>query len=253
VPTFAALQTLVLANIIDTPTAVQSKVPAFLNQALRDLQDRHNFRVMEALSGPHITAVDTRVLVACPTNFKEHRGDPYELTPSGGHRPLGIAPDRMAVIQEFGSDEAEADADTIIGCPQAILRGEPTNEAGASNFEVWPLTDSLSLWADSDPGEYRVYIPYWKYMAELAADGDSNWFTTNAADWLEWQATSHGFFADWNDESAQVWTTRAGTVMQRIVSADKRFRWSGVKTLYPQPSVLGSRLGRRSRYLPFIR
>jgi len=251
--TFGQLQAFVATNIIDTPAAVVARIPEFINRAMVDLQDRHNFKVMEALSGPHITAPDTRTLVAVPANFKEHCDKPYELTASGGLRYLDVAPNRAAVIQEYGSDLAEADDDQITGCPQAILRSEPTAETGATNFEVWPLSDTLSLWADSSPGEYRIYIPYWKYVTALSAAGDTNWFTVQGAEFLEYQATSHGFFADWDEERAGVWAQRAGTVLQKVVSADKRFRLSGVTHLLPQPGVMGSRLGRRGRYLPFIR
>ena len=46
--TFLELMTEVRGNIIDLPTFVTNNVPSYVNRAIRELQNKHNFKVMEA-------------------------------------------------------------------------------------------------------------------------------------------------------------------------------------------------------------
>src|ERR1700730_7807184 len=46
--TYTELQTRVQTRIIDLPAAVQAEVPQLVNEAMYELQSRHNFKCMEA-------------------------------------------------------------------------------------------------------------------------------------------------------------------------------------------------------------
>ena len=191
--TFLDIQTEVRGNIIDLPSFVTGNVPRYVNRAMRELQNKHNFVVMKAAASVS-TVAGTRVLMAVPSNFKEYRGTPYVINAQGDTRELAIGISRETVEHDIpGNDGGEADPDVIIGAPRVILQSEPTADTGAANWEVWPLSDSLSLYAN---GQYRIRIPYWKYVVDLSGSADTNWFTVFAEEWLVRQATAMGFAAD---------------------------------------------------------
>lgn len=236
---FLALQTEVRTNIIDLPTAVTNLVPSFINRAMKELQNKHNFKVMETGTGILSTVENTRLLAVVPDNFKEYRGKPIEISAMGGVRELGIAADFQSATLDFGSElGGEAVLATLTGRPEVIFRQEPSSDAGGTSFHVYPLPDGNSLYAN---GEYRIAIPFWKYVIPLAANESFNWFTNNAEEWLIFQATAHGFFADWDEERAAGWIQRAALKLQEVVALDKRLRVSAVDTLIPHADVLGPR------------
>ena len=55
--TYGAIQTRVQQIIIDLPSSVTAQVPTLVKEAVRSLQVKHNFKVMEALSS-FTTAAD---------------------------------------------------------------------------------------------------------------------------------------------------------------------------------------------------
>ncbi len=73
---FWTLQTRVQRRVIDLPASVISEVPDLINEAIRDLQDSHNFHVMRTLT-EETTAAATRALLAKPALFKQLRGRPF--------------------------------------------------------------------------------------------------------------------------------------------------------------------------------
>ena len=238
--TFAELQTRAQHIVIDLPTSVTAQVPTLVKEAVRSLQRDHNFKVMEAESSLLSTATATRVLSAVPSDFKELRGLPYEIMADGTVRELLNPANRVAIIREWGTTAGgEAETDLHNGNPQAILIGEPTSEAGAMNFEVYPLPDGQSLYAN---GQYRIVVPYWKYLTALSASADTNWFTTNAEQWIVWKAASEGFFLDWDEERATFWAQKAAGARKEVIDLDKKFRLAGVRELVPIFDAAGPRL-----------
>lgn len=220
--TYEEIQENVFRNVIDAPTAVQNAVPTLVNQALRSIQIKHNFKVMETLSGPNVTTEATRVLLASPSDFKEVRGNPYYVTFNSGRvKPIYYAANRVAV-QEYWPPDAD-------GYPANLLQSEP-DDNGSFNFEVWPLPDGLSDWTD---GEYRVYIPYWRFLAAFEEGSDSNWFSNNAELWLEYYATAKGFSIDWDEERAAYYTQLAQTELVEVMQRDKKLKASTTSTLVP--------------------
>lgn len=220
---YGALQTEVERNVIDLPTAVQNGVPTFINRAMKALQRRHNFKVMEAETSYTTTAGSHILSATMPTRFKEFRDQPFYVTDDDSTwYEMEYAPN-MTAIRRRMTDEAE-------GAPEFLLEGEPSTDDYVSALEVYPLPDDNSDW---DDGEYRIYVPYWAYVADLSAEGDSNWFTVNAQDWLIFKATAEAFFTDWDENRASIWEQRAANMFNDIIMLDKRYRLGGVRELVP--------------------
>lgn len=220
--TYDELQTEVERNVIDLPTAVQNGVPSFINRAIKTLQGKHNFKVME-LEQDYTTTVATRVLSATmPTRFKEFRNEPFCLADDGTWWQLQMAPNETAIRRRWGEEDE--------GAPDLLWQANPSTDDFTSALEVYPLPDGNS---DYDDGEYRISFPYWGYVADLDAGADTNWFTTNAEEYIIFQATAEAFFTDWDEARAAVWTQRAATKMEEVKMLDKRYRVSGVRELVP--------------------
>lgn len=193
-----------------------------MNEAIRALEDQHNFRTMETLATA-TTADTVRVLLPVPANWKEPNGRPWRVSSDTGFRQrLQYAPTREAVGGLYSL--------TDTGAPTHLLRTEPT-DAGVSNFEVWPLSDVNS---DYTNGEYRVVVPYWRYLPALSADSDTNWFTTNAQEYIIHVAAGMAFSLDWDENRLALWTQLAKGFEQRAIKRDKMQRiMGGAPTLVP--------------------
>lgn len=220
--TFGDIQTRVQSNIIDLPTAVLNQIPTLINQAQRQLQINHNFKIMEALNEP-TTTVNTRVLGAVPSDWKEYRGRPWFLKNDGSIVRMIQANSREDIWKAM--DEADTNY------PMVILQAVESDTLGNGNFWVYPLPDGNS---DYTGGEYRVKIPYWAYLANLVNTGDQNWFTNNADLYLEYRATAEGFAKNWDTAHSAEWATKAAIELKDVVKKDKLLRLStGSNTLVP--------------------
>lgn len=219
--TFLEIQTKVKTRLIDTPAAVLAEVPGMVNTVLHDAQVKHNFKVMETLGGPYTTSISpNRVLTTIPSDFKEARGDPYRVYFTTGRSiPVPWAANRNAV-QGFYYP-------TAVGPPAFLVHAEPGN-TGVANVEVWPLSDTNSDYAN---GEYRIYIPYWRFLPPLSADGDTNWFTVRCEMYLVHMACALGFEVDWDEERMSVQKQLAKEQWDQILLEDKRMRLAQTNTL----------------------
>jgi len=237
--TFAQLQTRVQKIIIDLPTTVQTEIPTLINEAVRELQRRHDFRVCEALSDVYETTAETELLAAVPTNFHKWRGRPQLTDADVSVRRLGIADSRADAEREWGSIAGgEHSISSMVDRPKVLFIGEPTDETGAASFYCRPIPDELSLYAD---GNYRIRVPYWKFLTELSGSSDSNWFTTNAEHALCYLAASQGFLLDWDEERAGVWAQNAANKLKEVIDLDKRQRYAAVDVLVPNGDANGPR------------
>ncbi len=237
--TYAELQTRVQRIVIDLPTAVTADVPTLVRESIRRLQRLHDFKVAEARTSVLVTALETRTLGAVPSNWYKWRGKPQLISSTGEHRDLSIFPDRASAEREFGSEGGgEADAALLSGSPKALSLSEPTDEAGTKNFEVWPLPDQLSLYTDTN---YRIVVPYWKYLALLTNPGDTNWFTNNAEEWIVYNAASQAFLLNWDEKRVAVWAQQASKAFKEVIDADKRLRVSELTELRPSSDARGIR------------
>lgn len=224
--TFSEIQTRVRTRLIDLPAATLAEVPTLVKEAHRELQSRHNFWVMQETLDANTTAL-TRNLVAVPSDFKEFRLAPY-YTENTGHRvQMRVAKSQRELNGFFETDDT--------GYPKFIIRSEATNVAGASSFEVWPLSDGQSDWSAAPSGEYRVSIPYWKYLPALSASGDTDWFTANqmGEQFMIAHAVGHGFAVNWDVEKEAEWLSIAEAKFKKIVAEDKMLWFSGHDTFTP--------------------
>lgn len=209
--------------MIDTPVSVSSRLGDFVNHAVKELQRRHNFGVMKALTSVMVTAASTRVLAATPSDFKSFRKKPYWVGEDRGNiERMGTFEDIVDIPPEYTT--------TSTGPPAYLRRTEPTDESNSTNLEVWPLSDSLSDYSD---GEYRIYLPYWKYLAELTDDSDSNWFTDNHERFIEAWAVYQGFMAAWDEGQASGWHLDAEKEYRSIIKDAKFAEISAMDTLVP--------------------
>lgn len=218
--TYLELQEKVLRNVIDQPQAVQDAVPGLINEALTDIQSRHDFEVMKALL--EATSADaTRNLVAKPSNWLKPRGRPYWV-------PFGLGKDQRFDWAPNKAWLSNRTTEQVEGAPHWLLMGVPSDEAGTQQIELWPLSDGYSDYSD---GQYRIKIPYWRTLTALSASGSSNWFTVNTPLYLEYRATASAFAIDWDEERMTLWNARAEGEFNKVRTRDKLQRLGGWDTL----------------------
>lgn len=220
---FLDLQTEVATALIDTPARVLALVPSFVNRAIRSLQVDHNFRVQKAILTAN-TVVGTRLLTTKPvsTNFKEWRGRPYRVSNLGTQNRVNWA---------VANSEVTAGVNSLsTGFPRWVVEDDNPLSTGNVGINVWPLPDGHSDYVD---GEYRVFLPYWKYLDDLAASGDTNWFTSNGHEYIVHTASGYGFQYDWDEKRMSVWVATGQIFKERLIKQDKREVLSQVNTLVP--------------------
>lgn len=237
--TYLDLQTKIRTRLIDLPAATLAEVPALVNEAQRELQSRHNFWVMEKSLSANTTAV-TRALVNTPSDFKEFRLEPYYTENTGKVVQMDWARSSRQIKGLFEADDT--------GPPAFILRGEPSSDLGASSLEVWPLSDSQSDYSTAPAGEYRITIPYYRYIPDLSAGGDTNWFTMNSlgATYLVYKAVALGFAINWDVDKEAEWLTLAEKYYNLVVAEDKRQIVAGHDTFVPHQGAYWNRGGFKS-------
>lgn len=209
---FGQLKTRVQRRIIDLPAAITAEVPDLVNEAIRDLEDFHNFHVMRAITSAN-TVVDTRLLLPAPADFKNFRNAPWRENATGNTQRLATTKSRDEAVQAFGERE---------GSPHLLLHDEEDVQ-GQADIEVFPLPDGTSDFPD---GEYRINIPYWRFLPELTSDSQTNWFTNNAAQYIIDKATAEGFALNWDEARAAFWEQKASQRRAQVLNLDKRF-WIG--------------------------
>lgn len=218
-------------------------MPDLIRQAVRKLQTKHGFKVCEALTAVLTTTEHTRLLTTQPTDWFRWRDVPYRIEVEGRARPLTILDSRADANRLFSTTAGgEHTPANIAGPPEALLISEPTSVSGAADIEVYPLPDGLSTYAN---GEYRIQIPYWKYLPALSGDTDTNWFTENADEFIVYQATADAFFLNWDSNSGTLWQQRAAAKQADAITLDKKARWSGITTLHVSPRAGGGNYGVR--------
>jgi len=221
--TFLDLQTAVQQRVIDLPPTVLAAVPRLINHAIRSIQRKYNFRAMEQ-SVTMITAVGS--LTPTPNtiaNFKEYRDKgPYLI------RNLSEAKRFITASEPDASMFERADA-TLPDEPHFLFNTTDIN-TGATTFSIFPYPDALSDWNDA---QYRIVVPVYVYSADLVNSGDANWFTNNAADYIEREAAGQAFGLDWDYNSMAILLQEADKKYKEIKLADKTNRLSSVDTLVP--------------------
>lgn len=219
--TFGELNTRVRTQVIDLPTAVTNNVPLYVRAGVNKLQTKHNFWVQDAQQD-YITVLSTRLLGVVPANLKEWRSAPWMVTFDGRTRPLTLQLPSEGIYPDIN--------ETDTNYPLVLTVGLSTDDNGSRVVNVYPLPDGGSDYTD---GEYRIKLPYVKYLAALSADGDTNWFTVNAEEYIFHFATALAFEADWDYEHAAAELELAKVEFNDVVMRDKHLRMSQVNELVP--------------------
>lgn len=226
--TFQQLQERVAGYLIDTPAFTSGLVPSWINKAIRDAEDRHNYRHMERVFEA-TTVAGERVLAARPADWKMAREAPYLLHDDGETKELGWAASREQMRRQFGEDNPQDAAE-----PRFIM------DDAEDGLLVYPLSDSDSDYSD---GEYRVRVPYWGYSPALTGGSSTNWWTDNREWYLVFYAAAEGFLANRDTQEATVYLERAEVERQKSVRTNKQQANKPPRVLVPRRGVYG--LGRQ--------
>ena len=200
---FAKLQAEVAKRLIDAPATVIADVPDFINFALRDAQDDANYPIMRAQVN-YTTAHNQRLLGIAPSDYKERRGDPYWLDQLGKPVFMWWYPSTEDAIRRYSQEELVGIATpTDVGQPRylapvSLQDATMAETAGNYQINVFPLPDNQGF----QNTNYTIYFPYWRYLPDLVADADVNWFTNMAPQYIMYQAVGHGFMNDWDEQHA---------------------------------------------------
>lgn len=259
--TLAEIVARVERRVIDLPTAVSAESQTLVEEAHRELQELHNFAVMErresrrtTLGNPSLGLINAAaassggvtIVGGSPGEFFKdynHNERPFYTDDFGVTRYLRISMNEGEVRAAFIQDN-----DLGLGAPQVLLHrhgASLTSEPGAVEWKVYPVPDGL---CQTEDGEYPILIPFYRYFA---APATSDWFTANAAEYLVAKATAEAFLLNWDEARYAAWLTKAGTMQRggptgllaRAINRDKQFRISHVDTLAIYPDVNAPRLG----------
>lgn len=210
-PTFGEIKARVGEYMTDLPDSAPTLIGQWINHAARDAMERHNFRFMEATAA-FTTSPGQRVLGAIPADWKEARALPWHIDGEGGG--AGATP------REFDWAATETETVRLFGDDSVLDRGAPKMlRQTETQLLIYPFPDDLSRWSD---GNYRVRVPYWKYLPDLTGDADTNWFTLNADWYLTHAATASGLTFNRDEQRAAVYLQMAERELRRLISKDKR-------------------------------
>lgn len=221
---FGEIKTEVSTFVIDVPASVTALLPNLINRSMKRLQQRHNFKVMEAKAS-FTTVVGTRLLGSVPPDWKEPRGNPYYVEDLGSVREMFFAQDEANAVARYGDDP-----DLDFGDPRLIVE-----DATLQQFNAYPYPDGISDYSD---GEYRVVVPYWKFFTPLSADADTNWFTQNAENYIIYDSIAMAFYANEDEGRAKVWEVLAMKEYNDAINTDKARRVAEVQSFAPHLGAL---------------
>jgi hypothetical protein len=228
--TFATLKTRVQARLIDVTPTITTEIGELVNAAIRHAEDNYNYRIMKAETALTTTSGDHRLpasSTSIPTDWKESRADPYLRRGEAGidgTKRIDWAASEEEMVKLYSKDDPNDK-----GQPGFIF--EKFEE---DIFEVYPFPDGQSQWTD---GEYRVVIPYWKYLPDLSADNDTNWFTINMDQFIKSQATAEGFLLNWDEERAALHFALADAKRRLAERQEARAKLPRNLTLIPKRDV----------------
>lgn len=228
-PTFGELKTRLQRWVIDSNTGLTAETSALVVKGWKEVQKRHNFHIMQAEVSA-TTSITTTVLASAPSNWKERRGDPWLVDASGNTTPISWAPSKNEMIKQFETSNTT----TGTGQPAFILEAANSDEVSPPNLEVYPLPNVLSDYSD---GNYRIVIPYWKYLSQPSDSADTDWLMQNV-DWvILFHALAHAFWLNWDPENAALWEQKAEAELKKEKILEKKTRVSRSGILTPRRNV----------------
>lgn len=230
---FETLQDRVEKYVLDLPGDIGTLIPEWINMAIRRACERHNFLFMRETAPEQTTVEGQRKLMGLPTGWKETRGRPWLLHQDGGVTEIDWAPTESELIRMYGQ------AAPAEGNKASIDDGQPRFLFPRSDeIEVYPFPDDKSQW---DDGNYRVYIPYWKFPTDLSNNSDTNWVTENMPFYIIFYAAAEGFVFNREEERAQLYFNRAEQKFRESRREDKLAQLPDRPTLIPKARAKGTR------------
>lgn len=113
-----------------------------------------------------------------------------------------------------------------------------------NEIRVSPQSDDLGPGVG---GAYTLIVPYWKRLSALTVDADTNYWSENMDDVLEFAAAGN-VFAELRDPVAQFWRAVAAARFEEILRQYKRSRIRSRETrLKPAESLSGNSSNRHRR------
>ena len=200
--------------LLDTPEDTTDLIPVWVNQAVEDAENRHNFRHMERTLAI-VTTPNVREQVDVPALYKESRSDPFLIRNDGAVDEINWAPSRSDMIRQYGDDPA-----IDIGSPQFILEIFDGSE-DVTEFHSYPFPDTQSLYGD---GNYRLNLPYYALSAAMVDGSDSNFITNKSQFYVIYRATHYGMLFNRDEARAIVYATQAEQQYQILKRVDKKGR-----------------------------
>lgn len=231
----AQIRTAVLNRLVGVADAVSDEVDQLINDAVLDAQDEHNFQVMKGTVTANTVLANHQLVNPLPADWKEPRGRPFYTDTTGKEVFLNYLPDTEDLAKEF--DTANT---TEKGAPRA-LRVSMIDDLGTLKAEVFPFPDGLSGYTGAPAGEYRMTVPYWRYLPELANDSDENWFTDVGYQYIIAQATARGFLLDWDEQRGGAWLKIADMQLRSLKALDARGQVTPSGFLHVRTDAYGSR------------
>jgi hypothetical protein len=209
VATFAGLQervSRIISPFIPQDDAVWRSLPSSINGVITRMQEYHQFKIQEAEANL-VTTLSTRLLGALPTDWLRPRSRPYLRTFNGTYIELDYEMDATIVQRQWST----------------VDQGEPRIiEETTTGFNVWPLSDASSDYVDT---QYRVNIPYWKYLPALASGTDTNWFSVNAETAVAYAASGElCLLIPGLEAQARAWRLNPGWNRQPLSIADEEYK-----------------------------
>lgn len=230
--TFAELKTQFEVWMIDNNTQLTGETANLIKKGHREVQKRHNFKVMEATSSAYSVTSLTRKLTTVPSDWKEKRARPWVTDTNGNTKLIDWIPSEEQAVLLY-DDNTTSD----IGEPEYLLEVATSAGSTLNDIHVYPYPSS----AVTD----TITIPYWRYLPELSGDSDTDFITQN----LEWvvlfHALSIGFRLNQDNEQATTYAVMAEAEFKKERNLDKKKKFGRSGVLRPRTGVHGG-FNRRS-------
>ena len=214
---FGELKTSIQRYIIDDNVSVVDEINDVVNEAVRRMQDNHNFKVFESKTALLETTLVTRKLNDVPSDFKMQRSRPYLVDNSGNTIPIGWAPN------DFEMDKIYEESNSAIdkGQPRFIFlfSKSTANVSPYFEFHVFPFPDGLS---DYTNGNWRIICPYWRYLPLLVSAADTNFILNTYPLAIRFQCIAQLHWLNIDEERAAIWEGKADKMVREAKRADRR-------------------------------
>lgn len=208
---FGTVQSHVQSWLLDLPSDATQRIPAWINEAIKDAAKRYNFKFMRQTTN-FVTVYHQALLGTKPTDWKEARDLPYTIGQDGKTTEFNyIADSDLVRTYALQLPQETSTADVDDGPPRYL-------QETSDSLYVWPLPDNQSGWIN---GLYRITVPYWGYPATLAASSDHNYLTDNAEWYVVFKAVAYGFKWNRDEERGKFFDSEAEPHYKRIERLDK--------------------------------